>query len=88
MLLNTLEKLFEKMLANQMQLEAQKHSIFHPNQFGGVHQHSTEDVGVYLMHIVKAGWAKGLKLGGRGAGGTLTAGSWPLILLELDCVEL
>src|SRR5205807_2389818 len=60
-LLNTIGKLIEKMLANRMQFEAQKHSIFHPNQFGGIRQHSTEDAGVFLTHIVRAGWAKGLK---------------------------
>src|SRR5437660_725839 len=53
-LLNTLGKLVEKMLANRLQFEAQKFSIFHPNQFGGVRQHSTEDAGIYLTHIVRA----------------------------------
>src|SRR5437879_3793507 len=42
-LLNTVGKLIEKMLANQMQFEVQKYGIFHPNQFRGVRQHSTED---------------------------------------------
>src|SRR5262249_5351095 len=55
-LLNTLGKLFEKMISNRMQYEAIKYGVLHPNQFGGVRQHSTEDAGVYLTHIVKAGW--------------------------------
>lgn len=53
-LLNTLGKLFEKMLANRMQFEAIRFGLLDPNQFGGVQQHSTEDAGVYLTHIVKA----------------------------------
>lgn len=49
------------MLANRMQFKVQWYGVFHPNQFGGVRQHSTEDTGVYLTHIVKTSWAKGLK---------------------------
>jgi hypothetical protein len=30
-------------------------------QFGGIAQHSMEDTGVYLTHLVKAGWAQGLQ---------------------------
>ena len=36
-------------------------SILHPNQLGGVAQRSTEAAGVFLTHLVRAGWAKGLK---------------------------
>ena len=60
-LLNTMGKLFEKMIANQLQFEAAKEGILHPCQFGGVRQNSTEDAGIYLTHLVRAGWAKGLK---------------------------
>ena len=60
-LLNTMGKLFEKMIANHLQFEAAKEGILHPCQFGGVRQNSTEDTGIYLTHLVCAGWAKGLK---------------------------
>jgi hypothetical protein len=59
-LLNTLGKLIEKMLAHRLQFDGVAHDVFHPNQFGGVAQRSTEDAGVYLTHLVRAGWAKGL----------------------------
>ena len=60
-LLNTMGKLFEKMIANCLQFEAAKEGILHPCRFGGVRQNSTEDAGIYLTHLVHAGWAKGLK---------------------------
>jgi hypothetical protein len=59
-LLNTLGRLIEKMLACRLQFDGVAHDVFHPNQFGGVAQRSTEDAGVYLTHLVRAGWAKGL----------------------------
>ena len=60
-LLNTMDKLFEKMIANYLQFEAAKEGVLHPCQFGGVRQNSTEDTGIYLTHLVCTGWAKGLK---------------------------
>jgi hypothetical protein len=60
-LLNTLGKLVEKMLAHRLQFDRVAHNAFEPNQFGGVAQHSTEDAGIYLTHLVRAGWAKGLQ---------------------------
>ena len=54
-LLNTLGKLIEKMIARQLQFDAVKYSILHPNQLGGVAQWSTEDAGVFLIHLVRAG---------------------------------
>jgi hypothetical protein len=59
-LLNTLGKLVKKMLARRLQFDGIAHDVFHPNQFGGIAQRSTEDAGVYLTHLVCAGWAKGL----------------------------
>ncbi|PPQ94670.1 hypothetical protein CVT25_009431, partial [Psilocybe cyanescens] len=35
--------------------------VFHRNQIGGIRQRSTEDAGLILTHMVRAGWAKGLK---------------------------
>ena len=60
-LLNTLGKLVEKMISNRIQFDAVALDIFHPNQVGGVCQRSTEDAGLFLTHIVRAGWAQGLK---------------------------
>ena len=54
-LLNTLGKLIEKMIARRLQFDAVKYSILHPNQLGGVAQRSTEDAGVFLTHLVRAG---------------------------------
>ena len=60
-LLNTLGKLIEKMIARRLQFDAIKHSVLHPNQLGGIAQRSTEDAGLFLTHLVRSGWAKGLK---------------------------
>jgi hypothetical protein len=35
--------------------------IFHSNQLGGIKQCSTEDAGIFLTHLICAGWTKGLK---------------------------
>jgi hypothetical protein len=60
-LLNTLGKLVEKMLACRLQFDGVAHNAFEPNQFGGIAQHSTKDAGIYLTHLVRAGWARGLQ---------------------------
>jgi len=60
-LLNTLGKLVEKMLSRRMQYDGVQHGAFQPNQFGGISQRSTEDAGVFLTHLIRAGWAKKLK---------------------------
>jgi len=44
-----------------MQFDGVQHSTFQPNQFRGIFQHSTEDAGVFLTHLISAGWAKKLK---------------------------
>ena len=51
-LLNTLGKLIEKMIARQLQFDVVKYGILHSNQLGGVAQQSTEDAGVFLTHLV------------------------------------
>ncbi|CAA7265605.1 unnamed protein product [Cyclocybe aegerita] len=60
-LLITFGKLIEKMIANRIQFDTVKHDIFHPNQLGGIRQRSTEDAGLILTHLVRAGWVKGLQ---------------------------
>jgi hypothetical protein len=49
------------MLARRLQFDGVAHNAFEPNQFGGIAQRSTEDAGIYLTHLVRAGWAKGLQ---------------------------
>jgi hypothetical protein len=61
-LLNTLGKMFEKMLSNRLQFEAPEHGVLHPNQFGGVCQNSTKDAGCFLTHVIHAGWHAKLKI--------------------------
>ncbi|KAJ3563831.1 hypothetical protein NP233_g8682 [Leucocoprinus birnbaumii] len=60
-LLNTLGKLIEKMISTRLQFGCVKHEVFHLNQLSGIQQRSTEGAGVFLTHLVCAGWAKGLK---------------------------
>ena len=50
------------MIARRLQFDAVKYGILHPNQLGGVAQWSTEDAGMFLTHLVRAGWVKGLNL--------------------------
>ena len=60
-LLNTLGKLIEKVISNRFQFHSVRNGFLHPNQLGGVQQRSTSDAGVFLMHLVRAGWIKGLQ---------------------------
>jgi hypothetical protein len=60
-LLNTLGKMFEKMLSNRLKFEAAEHRVLHPNKFGGVCQNYTKDAGCFLTHIAQAGWHTKLK---------------------------
>ncbi|KAJ2926390.1 hypothetical protein H1R20_g10713, partial [Candolleomyces eurysporus] len=60
-LLNTLGKLIEKMISNRFQHDMIKCDLVDPNQMGGVRQHSTEDAGLFLTHLVHSGWAQKLQ---------------------------
>ncbi|KAJ3557877.1 hypothetical protein NM688_g1234 [Phlebia brevispora] len=51
-LLNTLSKWFEKIIARCLQFDGQKSEILHLSQFGGTIQHSTTDAGVQLIHNI------------------------------------
>jgi hypothetical protein len=61
-LLNTMGKLIKKCVSNCIQFDCVKHGVFQSNQFGGIMQRSTEDAGLYLTHLVRASWARGLKM--------------------------
>jgi len=58
-LLNTLGKLIEKVIAKGLQFTVVNNNFIHPSQLGGLKFKSTTDAGVALTHIVHSGWAKG-----------------------------
>jgi len=57
---NTFGKLVEKSFPTESILMVSVWHL-HANQLGGIRQRSTEDAGLFLTHLVKAGWVKGLK---------------------------
>ena len=58
-LLNTLGKLIEKVVAKRLQFMVMSNKFIHPSQLGGLKFKSISDAGIALMHIVQSGWAKG-----------------------------
>ena len=58
-LLNTLGKLIEKVIAERIQFTVTKNNFIHPCQLGRLKFKSTMDTGVALMHIVRSRWVKG-----------------------------
>jgi len=58
-LLNTIGKLIEKVVADRLQFTVTSNNFIHPSQLGGLKFKSTIDVGITLTHIVWSGWAKG-----------------------------
>jgi len=57
-LLNTLGKLIEKVVAKRLQFLVAKNDFIYPSQLGGLKFKSTTDAGVALTHIVQLGWVK------------------------------
>jgi len=57
-LLNTLGKLIEKVVAERLQFLVVKNDFIHPSQLGSLKFKSTTDAGVALTHIVRSGWVK------------------------------
>jgi len=57
-LLNTLGKLIEKVVAERLQFIVTCNNFIHPSQLGSLKFKSTSDVGIALTHIVQSGWAK------------------------------
>ena len=51
-LLNTLSKLIEKVVAERLQFLIMKNDFIHPSQLGGLKFKSTTDAGVALTHII------------------------------------
>jgi len=58
-LLNTLGKLIEKVIAERIQFTVAANNFIHPSQLGGLKFKSTADAGIALTHIVRHGWVKG-----------------------------
>ena len=59
-LLNTTEKLFEKMIGEQLQFLLISNNFIHMYQLGGLKHRSTTDTGVVLTHFLQSGWVKSL----------------------------
>jgi len=58
-LLNTLDKLIEKVVASRLQFIVMHNNFIHPSQLDSLKFKSTTDAGIILTHIVWSGWAKG-----------------------------
>jgi len=58
-LLNTLGKLIEKVIAERIQFTVASNDFIHPSQLGGLKFKSTTDASVALTHIVWSEWVKG-----------------------------
>ena len=61
-LLNILEKFIKKVISNRLQFQAISSNFIHPNQLGGLKQHSTTNVKVFLTHFIYSGWVKNLQM--------------------------
>lgn len=57
-LLNCIGKIFEKMLSNQMQFDAQMYHIVDEQQFGGLYKNSTIDAGMRIADLTRQTWKK------------------------------
>ena len=58
-LLNTLGKLVEKVIAEWIQFIVASNNFIHPSQLGGLKFKSTSDTSIALTHIICLGWLKG-----------------------------
>ena len=58
-LLNMIGKLIEKVISNRLQVHSIASNFIYPNQLEGIEQHSTTDAGIFLTHLIWAGWMKG-----------------------------
>jgi len=58
--LNILGKLIKKVISNRLQVHSIASNFIHLNQLGGIKQYSTIDTGIFLTHLIRTGWVKGL----------------------------
>jgi len=61
-LLNTLGKLFEKMIGECLQFHSISNNFVYQYQLGGLKYRSTTDAGVTLTHFIRTGWIKNLTM--------------------------
>ena len=59
-LLNTIGKLFEKMIGDCLQFHTISNNFIHGSQLGDLEQRFTTDANVVLTHIIYSGWVKNL----------------------------
>jgi len=59
-LLNTINKLFEKVIGERLQFLPISNNFIHSYQLGELKQRSTTDAGVALTHFICTGWVKNL----------------------------
>ena len=57
-LLNTLGKLIEKVIADRLQFHVTKNDFIYPSQLGSLKFKLTSDAGVALTHVIYSGWVK------------------------------
>jgi len=57
-LLNTLDKLIEKVIGNRLQFQLILNNFIHLSQLGSLKQRSIADVGVTLIYFIYLGWVK------------------------------
>ena len=57
-LLNTIGKLIEKAISNRLQFHLSANGFLDSHQFRGIQQQSTTDAGIYLTHLIRAGWLR------------------------------
>jgi len=57
-LLNTMGKLIEKVISNQLQFHLSANEFLDPNQLGDIRQCSAINAGMYLTHLICTGWTK------------------------------
>jgi len=57
-LLNTLGKLIEKVIADRLQFHVIKNNFIHPSQLGGLKFKLTSDTEVVLTHAIYSGWVQ------------------------------
>jgi len=59
-LLNTIGKLFKKMIGEWLQFHTISNNFIHQSQLGRLKQRSTIDAGIALTHTIHSGWVKNL----------------------------
>ena len=59
-LLNTVDKLIEKVIGERLQFNMASNKFIYPSQLSGLKLKSTIDIGIVLTHIICTSWIKNL----------------------------